>query len=941
MQITKTRFVTTCQQSLAVGVVVALLAPAANVLSIDVVASVPDSGSTTPLAVTAAAVPVESVEPEVTEHALTESATPSEAPRADAHADEHGHDHAEGHGHGLDSDDVVAADVTTSVRGYGAVGVTWSPEATVKPDEIAVQVRTRSGDEWSEWTQMPYSDEHAPDPGTPDADTSRPGTEPVVIGDVDAVEVRAEGDGTLPDDLQLAVVDPGAVETRQEAPAITTTDDAAVTRARDAAAAEAEQASVPTSAGDIELRSNSVAAAKPTIYSRAQWGADEKIREQGKPSYGTIAAGFVHHTVNANNYTAAEVPGIIRSIYAYHVKSRGWSDIGYNFLVDRFGRIWEGRHGGVDKAVVGAHTLNYNSYSFAMSAIGNFETGTPSEAMITAYGQVMAWKLGMHGISATATNRKVGKGTFRAINGHRDAASTACPGKNLYARLGDIRTRAAALQGKASSPAEPPVAAEPGQEPAPEPQETFTAPVLQSNLIGTAHPDVLVRRASDKKLMVIPTGGLSELTAPSTVYKSMSTKTRVFVSPDLTGDGKADLVTIAKDGSAKVRRGTGKGTFSNSGSTSHKGAKKYSLLTPAGDVNRDGRNDLVGRDKAGNGVALLRTKSGKFLTVKLNVTWKTLSSITGVGDVTGDGYPDFVARRKGSGKALLIRSTGKRTYARPVNLAGSWTNLRDFVGGTDFDADGKQDIVFRNTDGNVWVLPGLGNGTFEPALGPIAKNKSITALSIADLTGDSRPDVLARSAKKVVLLKNSGKFEIGAPISLKINMPTAKAILNAGDWNRDGKGDVMAIRQNGELIVRTGDGMGGLSKSVTIGTGFGGVTNLQAIGDVTRDGHPDLLGVQGGVTTVFPGNGLAKLSPGIPAPGFKAPLARLKTASAYDATQYDWKISVSDVRLAKGTTDLVVRERATGRLFVFENTTSGIGSRRYLGRGLGVYDLAG
>ena len=68
----------------------------------------------------------------------------------------------------------------------------------------------------------------------------------------------------------------------------------------------------------------------------------------------------MHHTVNANDYTADEVPGIMRSIYAYHVKSRGWRDIGYNFLVDRFGRIWEGRYGGIDKPVVGAHTCGYN-----------------------------------------------------------------------------------------------------------------------------------------------------------------------------------------------------------------------------------------------------------------------------------------------------------------------------------------------------------------------------------------------------------------------------------------------------------------------------------------------------------------------------------------------------------------------------------------------------
>ena len=83
----------------------------------------------------------------------------------------------------------------------------------------------------------------------------------------------------------------------------------------------------------------------------------------------------MHHTVNANDYTEAQVPALLRSIYALPREvAAGWSDIGYNFLVDRFGRIWEGRYGGIDRPVVGAHTLNYNDDAFAMSAIGNFDT---------------------------------------------------------------------------------------------------------------------------------------------------------------------------------------------------------------------------------------------------------------------------------------------------------------------------------------------------------------------------------------------------------------------------------------------------------------------------------------------------------------------------------------------------------------------------------------
>ncbi len=114
------------------------------------------------------------------------------------------------------------------------------------------------------------------------------------------------------------------------------------------------------------------------IYSRKQWGANERMRDRSSLHYFEVHAGFVHHTVNANAYTRAEVPGILRSIYAYHTQSLGWSDVGYNYLVDKFGRIWEGRAGGVDRPVVGAHTLGYNDWSFAMSAIGNYETVGPA-----------------------------------------------------------------------------------------------------------------------------------------------------------------------------------------------------------------------------------------------------------------------------------------------------------------------------------------------------------------------------------------------------------------------------------------------------------------------------------------------------------------------------------------------------------------------------------
>ena len=283
--------------------------------------------------------------------------------------------------------------------------------------------------------------------------------------------------------------------------------------------------------GDAAALTAAVFTPQPVIYSRAQWGADERIRDKSSLHYGDVHAGFVHHTVNANDYTRAEVPGLLRSIYAYHVKSRGWSDIGYNYLVDRFGRIWEGRYGGVDRAVVGAHTLGYNDDSFAASAIGNYELVRPSQAMLQAYAALFAWKLSLHGVDASSTQQYVTTRWFQAINGHRDAAATALPGPvPLRQDPGDPaagRGRPAGLVGRQ----------------------------LESNLASTPTPDLVVRRASDGEAFVIPTGGLIHFPAPTTVASGVTGATGVLVTADVTGDGRNDLLVRQSDGSVAVRPG--------------------------------------------------------------------------------------------------------------------------------------------------------------------------------------------------------------------------------------------------------------------------------------------------------------------------------------------------------------------------------------------------
>ena len=189
----------------------------------------------------------------------------------------------------------------------------------------------------------------------------------------------------------------------------------------------------------------------PAIVPRSGWQADEKIT-RAKPRYAPVLKlAIVHHTAGSNNYTAAQAPAIVRGIEVYHVQGNGWNDIGYNFLIDRFGTVYEGRAGGIDKNVIGAHALGFNTGSVGVSLIGNFTTATPAPAMQAALVNLLAWRLDVAHIDPLSTVKFVSRGNFkfkegtvvtlRAISGHRDTGPTECPGNGAYAILPAIASR--------------------------------------------------------------------------------------------------------------------------------------------------------------------------------------------------------------------------------------------------------------------------------------------------------------------------------------------------------------------------------------------------------------------------------------------------------------------------------------------------------------------
>lgn len=287
----------------------------------------------------------------------------------------------------------------------GVVGVTWAADAPTP--EVFVRV-IHDGVE-GEWSRLGSHDD--PEPENPSASA---GTDPLLLVDASAVQVA-----TL-------AAEPVEAELQVHASAATAPDK------------------------DLAWRN-------PDILSRAAWGADESIVRLPY-LYRQVTGAMIHYTAGSNTYQPEDVPAILRSIQAYHVNGRGWKDIAYNFLVDRFGRAWEGRGGGVDKAVEGGHAYGVtNARVFGISLMGTYDGSVqpPAEAIDTVQ-RVIAWKFLLHGVDPLGTTwgsgGQSGGDTFlHAISGHRDESNTLCPGENVYSQMDQIRLAVKALMDESAA----------------------------------------------------------------------------------------------------------------------------------------------------------------------------------------------------------------------------------------------------------------------------------------------------------------------------------------------------------------------------------------------------------------------------------------------------------------------------------------------------------
>jgi N-acetylmuramoyl-L-alanine amidase len=314
-------------------------------------------------------------------------------------------------------------------RRFNLVGFEWDGEA-----EPAIAVRVRgAGEPWGRWTPVAAEPDGGPDPESDEEGTAST-SQPVWAGQADYLQYRVS---KRPPNLRLHLINSTGTATPGD-------------RVKTGVRGAVNDVAVAIAGLPSAIASHQ----KPDMISRRRWGAEEHCVPRRDPSEGTVKAGFIHHTVNANSYSRDEALSMVLGICRYHRNVNGWDDMGYNFLVDRFGRLYTGRAGGSEDPVVGAHAQGFNSQSTGIAALGTHGSTRLSDGAVAATARLIRWKFGIHGIPVTGkvtlvsgggeTNRYP-RGTrvrLRRTSGHRDVSPTSCPGQRLYDQIPAIRRRA-------------------------------------------------------------------------------------------------------------------------------------------------------------------------------------------------------------------------------------------------------------------------------------------------------------------------------------------------------------------------------------------------------------------------------------------------------------------------------------------------------------------
>lgn len=509
----------------------------------------------------------------------------------------------------LPSDLKAVHGATTPVETSVAVaGISWeNPNLT----QLNITYRVKQNGVWGLWTETTV------EPVFETSKTTRIGTEALILIDVQAVEVAVESvEGTAVENLQLSVVEPFQTEGEAKPVYFTT-----------AVPAAQEKPYVP---GE-----------KPTIVTREQWKANPKYLDWD-PKYAPLKAVVLHHTASTNDYTAAQAPGIVAGIYYYHAVTLGWGDIGYHFLVDRYGVIYQGRDGDINRVNEGGHAYGFNTGTVGISMIGNFMKEQPTDATLDSVAKLAAWKLKaaklnpMEQLTEKKSHLKPGNSqvTGYVFDGHRAWNYTSCPGDAFWPRMGEMRSQVQDLMnGKlnlrvkpkdnttGSTPAQPNKPTEPVKPPTPVKPPVPAKPTVQYRA-ETKPPALGDLFAIADNGDLVNYGGVS-VPRGTPIKKGQGwLGAQWFDTVDWDGDGFLDVIAIFKTGELKVYFTNAKGTFNRVAKIGHgfgnykgylkRDAKRKPLLmtiSPTGEFTRwenNGANYVSKPKKIGHGWGIIR-----------------------------------------------------------------------------------------------------------------------------------------------------------------------------------------------------------------------------------------------------------------------------------------------------------------------------------------------
>ncbi|WP_420175581.1 N-acetylmuramoyl-L-alanine amidase [Luteococcus sp. OSA5] len=690
----------------------------------------------------------------------------------------------------------VLAQLEPTTRDFTMTGLTWAD----LQGEASFQVRTKTAEGWQLWETIELED-------LPGEGVGRKGSDPVFVGEANAVEARIITSATTPatiTDPQLALINSEQAAGDENLPT--------------------------TSEPKVSAAAASSGVARPSIVSRAGWGADESwLRINGSSCVpanlaNTIRAAIVHHTAGTNSYSSAQSASIVRGIYAYHVKTLGWCDIGYNFLIDKYGKIYEGRHGGMELPVRGAHATSWNTDTVGVSVMMNSSTAQQSAAAMSAMSRVVAWKLAGNYRDPNAKLTLAGK-YINTIARHGDVMATSCPGTNITAAMPSFRSQVTQAMGNWKTPIYQAWIAQGGESGklgSPYVLERpwnggrtttfakggiFLTPGGQTYWMNSAI-DYIYRQSSNFSQLGWPTGNMTTDSAgvnrvrfeKGTIHSSTSTGTHLTtgVVDSWLRANPAKAAQLGAPVAAAVPTGTDEGTqqFAN-GSLRWDGTRVTTGSGEHGDLDGDRRADVLSADGAGaltwyRTNSNLQSEAGRAGS-KLGFAVNWMSHLP---DLNGDGHGELLARRSSDGSLWAWNGAGSGNYTNPRQVGWNWQGMREITVMPDMLKDGLPEIV------------------------GISKTHTLHRYTL-------NRDVRVTTAAQI------GRGWDGM-----------KQIATVGDIRGAGVVDLLAVDAQGLLFTYHGTTDGRLSgRRTQIGRGWSSFTEIRGMGDVHGGGSWDLLAV--------------------------------------------------------------------------------------------------